>query len=310
MWASFESAIYFLLILQVTLVRSAPLPRGQGCDRACLLRILTIYTDAISLKNTSSIAVSSSVRITSNGNLTTLGDGLVWHTPGALRIPYRHALVDEVTGAATLRATISNETVPVTSTADEILHPPPGQWWWYVLRLQVVDGLITEIEEIATAIGIPSGEASSLTMPDRTWDTPVSDSLSRSSLFSIANDYFSTVGGTLPWQEAPFHPECNRVELGTQTTNAVFGPGSCGTEFLAPELQGGIVSNRRFYVAEEELGVVAALGWFGNQNGTQGTVVFEVFKIQDGLIRHIEAFFALGGQLYSGWGEGIGSGNS
>jgi hypothetical protein len=38
-----------------------------------------------------------------------------------------------------------------------------------------------------------------------------------------------------------------------------------------------------------------------------GSVVFEVFKIQDGLIRHIEAFFRGNGQLHSGWGEGPGS---
>ena len=38
-----------------------------------------------------------------------------------------------------------------------------------------------------------------------------------------------------------------------------------------------------------------------------GSVVFEVFKVQDGLIRHIQAFFRGNGQLHSGWGEGPGS---
>ena len=36
-------------------------------------------------------------------------------------------------------------------------------------------------------------------------------------------------------------------------------------------------------------------------------VVFEAFKVQDGMIRHIEAFFRANGQLHSGWGEGPGS---
>jgi len=38
-----------------------------------------------------------------------------------------------------------------------------------------------------------------------------------------------------------------------------------------------------------------------------GSVVFEVFKVQDGLIRQIEAFFRGNGQLHSGWGSGPGS---
>jgi hypothetical protein len=38
-----------------------------------------------------------------------------------------------------------------------------------------------------------------------------------------------------------------------------------------------------------------------------GSVVFEVFKVQDGMIRHIHAFFRGNGQAKSGWGEGPGS---
>jgi len=41
--------------------------------------------------------------------------------------------------------------------------------------------------------------------------------------------------------------------------------------------------------------------------GAVSAVIFEEFKIQDGLIRHIEAFFCVSGQEYSGWGTGHGS---
>jgi hypothetical protein len=34
-----------------------------------------------------------------------------------------------------------------------------------------------------------------------------------------------------------------------------------------------------------------------------GSVVMEVFKVQDGMIRHISAFFRGNGQLHSGWGD-------
>ena len=295
--------VKIILFLFPFAIQALPVAHGVHCDRTCLLNILTIYTDAISLKNISAVPTSPAVRVTNNGNLSTLGQGLVWHTPGDLRIPYRHALVDEISGSATLRATISNVTVPINATVDQIVNPPPGKWWWYALRLRVVDGLITEIEEIVSATGIPGGLASSLTQPDRIWDTyiPHPKQLSRAELFNTANQYFSTVAGQLPWEQAPFHPECNRIELGTQTTNAVFAPGSCGTEFLSPGLQGGTVTNRRFYVADPEVGVVAAIGWFGGPQSTAGVAVFEVFKIQDGLIRHIEAFFPLEGMTVAGW---------
>jgi hypothetical protein len=279
------------------------------CGRKCLLQILTVYTDAIELKNVSAIPIDPSVRITDNGNVTGLGDGMVWQTPGALRLPYRQALVDVNTGAATIFALITNVTVPVTSTAEEIDNPPPGQWWYYALRLKVVNSLITEVEELVSTIHIPGTDPASIpTEPDRIWDgiIPADEQMTSQDLQQVADDYWSTVGGTLPWPQAPFHPECQRVELGTQTTNAVFGPGSCGTEFLAPQLMGGTVTNRRFYVTDPARGIVAGIAWFGGQNTTAGTAILETFKIQDGLLRHIEAYYPLQGQSWSGWGTGKG----
>jgi len=278
------------------------------CDRQCLLQILTIYADGLSQKNVSAIPVDPKVRVTNNGNVTTLGNGLVWHTPGSIRLPFRHAVVDPTTGAATFRATITNITVDAL-TADAIANAPDGAWWYYLLRLQVTNGLITEVEEIATATGFPGTDPASLTFPDRIYDTYIPTNLqaTRDQLAATADAYWSTVNGQIPWPQAPFHPECQRVEMGTATTNAIFAPGSCGTEFLSPALMGGTVTNRRVYAIDPNYGVVAGLGWFSAVNSTSGTVVFEVFKIQDGLLRHIEATFAFNGQNWSGWGTGRGS---
>jgi hypothetical protein len=70
------------------------------------------------------------------------------------------------------------------------------------------------------------------------------------------------------------------------------------------------VENRRFYVADVEHGVVIAAGnfmapkEFPNNNPS---VVMEAFKVQDGMIRHIHAFFRGNGQPKSGWGSGPGA---
>jgi hypothetical protein len=286
-------------------------------SRKELFQILTIYTDAICQKDLKPIPIAPNARITWNGNLTKLGVSPIWETPGRLRIPYRRALVDHKSGAALLRATVTNEVVQRGATAQEIMNPTPGKWWWLALRLQIENGFITEIEEIISDVGFPGTPASAMTIPDRIWDTivPEEQRSTAKELRQIADDYFSTVSGTIAWHEAPFHPECNRYENGAPTTNAVFIPGSVGTGLLSPTLQGLVVTNRRFYVLDVALGVVAAIAKFTppsrSTNITQGAVsavIFEEFKIQDGLIRHIEAFFCVAGQEYSNWGTGPGSG--
>ncbi len=54
------------------------------------------------------------------------------------------------------------------------------------------------------------------------------------------------------------------------------------------------MKNRRIYVTDVERGIVAAVANFtspAEYPNNNASVVFEVFKIQDGLIRHIEAMF-------------------
>src|SRR5271170_5817884 len=117
-----------------------PATASRLTDRRTLLQILTVYTDAICLRDVTTIEVAPDVRITDNGQLTTIGKGAVWQMPGKLRIPYRRALVDAKTGVACLRATVTNE-VASRETPAEITCPASGQWLWYVVRLKVVGGL-------------------------------------------------------------------------------------------------------------------------------------------------------------------------
>src|SRR5271169_2364489 len=102
-----------------------PTPAAVDCNRHCLLNILTTYTEALVDHDPSRLVVSPQLRVTSNGTVTTLGHGPVW---GAVkRIPYRHALVDPVTGAAVFYGTLTN-----SPTRDA------ENWWFYVVRLKIV----------------------------------------------------------------------------------------------------------------------------------------------------------------------------
>ena len=264
------------------------------CNRRCLLEILTTYTEALTDNNTSRLQVAANARVTGNGVLTKLGKGETWGS--VKRIPFRHALVDPVTGCAVFYGVLTN-----SPTRDQ------EKWWFYVVRLKVEKRQITEVEEISYDGMLGGTAASSLHLPERLFDSvlPADERSTREELFAIANKYFDVVSRTVDYHDVPWHPECERIELGTFTVNSSLGPGSCGGEFQNPRVK-WLVKNRRFYVADAERGLVLAIGNFTTPPeypDNNGSVVFELFKVQDGLIRQIQAFFRGNGQLQSGWGD-------
>jgi hypothetical protein len=210
-------------------------------------------------------------------------------------MPYRQAFVDPVTGAAMFFATVTN-----TPTREG------ERWWFYLVRLKVAHNEVTEVEEIAYDGTLRGESASKLRLADRIYDTvlPEDERISREQLIATANKYFDVVSGTLNYRDVPWHPECHRVELGVFTVHAEMNPGSCGGEFQNPRIK-WIVKNRRMYVVDVERGVIAAVANFTSPPEypeNNASVAFEVFKVQDGLIRHIEAMFrGNSSQAHSGW---------
>ncbi len=286
--------------------------RADRCDRHCLLQILWDYTEALTDDKPSQAPAAPNVRVTSNGRVVDLGQGQVWGSPR--RIPYRQALVDPTTGAAIFYGVVTNDIrprrtdAPGAPTAGE---RGPGTWWFYVLRLKVESRRITEVEEISYDGSSMGANAKALSLPDRLFDTllPPDEQSSRGELIHIANQYFDAVSGKLDYHKVPWHPDCQRVELGVFTVNAATSPGSCGGEFQNPAVRWNVV-NRRFYIADVQRGFVFAIANFltpPDLPHNNGSVVFELFKVQDGLIRQIQAFFRGNGQLHSGWGTGPGS---
>jgi hypothetical protein len=62
------------------------------------------------------------------------------------------------------------------------------------------------------------------------------------------------------------------------------------------------VTNRRYYVMDPVRGVVVAIAKFTPLS--PDTVIMEQFKIETGLIRHVEAFYNLEGKAAgSVWGD-------
>lgn len=217
-----------------------------SCDRACLLEMGDEYLNALTFKDKQQLArvISPTVRITENGEPTGLGEGLVWTT--ALGFPVRQSFCDPVTG---------NFVVFAVSRDANNQRAQVG------IRLRVEDRKITEIESVIIRKGDHSlfegGEPPAM-LP--LWSTPVpgSSKLSREQLIHSANEYYETLVRGDP--KGLFHPDCDRVENGMQTSNnpAARGGISCteGGKGYYAFIKGA--RGRRFVVVDEELGVVVA----------------------------------------------------
>ena len=300
----------FLLLAAAT--ASAQPKRAGDCDRHCLLVFLTEYTEAITDNNVARLAVAPTVRVTSNGQVVDLGKGQVWGASRRLAVP------PSLRRSAQRRRGLlwhRDHDEPARARRGAARRPTraPEHSWFYVVRLRVVLQRITEVEEVSyePPQGGFGANPSSLSLPDRIFDEwlPQPERVSRQQLFDVANKYFDAVSHKIDYHDVPWHPECQRIELGVFTVNTERSPGSCGGEFQTPSVKWN-VENRRFYIADVERGVVFAIGNFmtpPEYPSNNGSVVFEVFKIQDGLIRQIHAFFRGNGQAASGWGDGPGS---
>jgi hypothetical protein len=270
----------------------AKTPATAACDRHCLLTFLTDYTEALADNDVSRLKVSPTVRVTANGVASQLGKSEVWSH--VKRIPFRQTFVDSQSGAAVFYGTLTNTP---TRNAEK--------WWFYVVRLKIEGRQITEVEEISFDGTLGGTPAASLHLPDRIWDTvlPPDERVDRERLFAVANLYFDAVSHTVDYHDVPWHPECQRLELGAFTVNSLINNGSCGGEFQKPNVKWNVV-DRRFYIADVERGVVLAIANFTAPPEfptNNPSVVFEIFKVQDNMIRHIEAFFRGNGQPTSGW---------
>ncbi len=156
----------------------------------------------------------------------------------------------------------------------------------------------------------------------RYWDKPILNAnaerpLPRPEMIKLANGYFDTLqlnDGTI---HTKFHPDCDRVENGVQTTHnpefAKIVPVSalgCEEQFRMGNYRyDDRLRGRRFPMVDEERGLVLAFGFIDHSGRlaeyqlTDGRTVkspvrrphsfylAELFKIDDGMLRQIEANF-------------------
>jgi hypothetical protein len=268
----------------------------QACDRKTLLLAIHHYLEALVAHDPTRLNLSKNVKATENGLPLILGEGL-WQTARTLVL--RKSFVDPLNNQAGFWGVI-----------EEKNHEKAI----FILRLKIEGQAISEIETLVARKGChPMFSPDTITLKP-SWDAliPESERLPREELIRIADSYFEGIEQT-DGSVVLFHPDCQRYENGVKTTNhpellKFSGPaGLYRMDYIQK------VRERRYPIVDENRGLVWGMVVFDIPGTTvadnalpEGSVqhslralprcllLHELFKIEDGLIREIEAFMTNG----------------
>jgi hypothetical protein len=270
-------------------------------NRSDLYEVLDRYLAALARRDAGAVRWASKPRVSENNVMLPIGDG-VWGTIDALGA-YRLRFADPQSGE-----------VGFFGTVHEYLEESA-----FTVRLKVAaDGSIDESESIV----VRQSDSGIKFENPRYWDKPILNAnalkpVPRAEMIRLANGYFDTLqlnDGTI---HTRFHPNCNRVENGVQTTrNPAFAKIvpvaalGCEEQFRMGNYRyDDRLRARRFPLVDEERGLVLAFGFIDHAGRlaeyrlTDGRTVkspvrrphsfhlAELFKIDEGMICQIEANF-------------------
>jgi hypothetical protein len=268
-------------------------------NRAALCGALEDYLAALGRKDPGAVNWSADPFITENNVRLAPDDGL-WGTIERIG-DYRLLFADEQTRQVGYFGTVVE---PMDESA-------------FTLRLGLDEaGRIAEVETIV----VRQVDSSPRFDNQRFFDKPILNApaqapVSRDAMIALADGYFATLERNDGTIRTRFHPDCNRVENGVQTTNnpdffvpvAALG---CEAQFrLGNYRYDDRLRGRRFPLVDEARGLVLAFGFIDHCGRlddyalTDGTRVRshirrphsyylgELFKIDQGMICQIEANF-------------------
>jgi len=270
-------------------------------DRDALYAALDRYLAALGARDSRTLDWADDALNTENNVALVPGDGL-WNTITA-RDPYDLRFADPARGQVALFTAVEETNA---------LSP-------CCIRLALdTNGRISEVETVVARNadeGFPFKPQKFERKPVMEALVPDGERASRDQLIALANGYFETIERNDGMIRTRFHPTCNRVENGVQTTNNADFPLpiarlGCEEQFrLGWYRYDDRLRARRFPLVDEERGIVLAYGFIdhrgmvGEYTLTDGTpasspvrrphsyYLAEAFKIRDGAIEQIEADF-------------------
>jgi hypothetical protein len=311
-----------LLVLTSVLFFGLPWAAAQpaakpACDRACLENYIDRYLEAMDADKPSLDLFTRDCRFTENGVRLPLGGEGLWVNMSG-KGNYRFYVPDIETQQVAFIGTV-REGANLVAVA---------------IRLKIAGDRIAEAEQLVirpeqaapSAPGVPSfpptGESvEKLGSPHPVYleVIPESERPSREEMIKTANYYFTGMQKNDGKGYYPFSDDCHRIENGLPSTNVPLREGetrpdpktaksysaswSCREQFESGLLNFvSRIRDRRFVAVDRERGIVFAFGFFDHHNINWTWQLAELFKIEKGQIRRIEAVFhrsAFG--MNSGW---------
>lgn len=260
-------------------------PFGGGvappCNRACMTGLVDQYLAALVRHDPTGLPLNRDVKFTENTARLKVGSEGLWVGASDLPTGFRIYAVDVGAGQVGFYGTMKERGRPLI----------------IALRLKVVNGQITEIEQVL-ARGIRADAVKNLAKPRPEFVTmlPPAHRLPRQQMVNIADSYFEAIehaDGKL----APFADDCVRRENGLQTTHnlkpvpwpvplgskqaddamAYIGTLSCSDQ-LDTHVMDFITRlwPRRYEIVDQELGIVFAFPMFHHRGGSGTEKIYNV----------------------------------
>lgn len=297
-----------------------PAPVQQECKRACLEGFVNKYLQAMVDGKVDPKLFAADARFTENGVELPLGNEGLWATTSGLG-KYKLYVPDIETQQVAFLGTVL-ETANSSATGPQREPELVG----ISLRLRIVGGKITEVEQIAARPDRPLGagpaaaspfaatgaavEAMGSPNPRFLEAIPEAERQSRADLIRIGNYYFDAVERNTGKDYYPFTDDCLRHENGMVsagppgTPPGRLGPIKGCKEQLETTLIGTVtgIRDRRFVAVDRERGIVFAFAFFDHRPINWSWQLGELFKIEGEKISRIEAIFIRGPYgMCEGW---------
>lgn len=292
-----------------------PTATPEPCDRTCLEGFVDQYLDAVTADDPSLVPFTEDARFTEDGVKLELGEGL-WASMAG-KGTYKFYVPDVETQQVAFMGTVREE----SSDSEE------GVPSAIALRLKIENRKISEVEQIMVRDERAAKNIEKMGSPHPVYleAIPPEERALREDLIKTANMYFSGLQLNDGKGEYPFTDDCDRYENGTRATNVPVKEGEkrpdpltsstySSTWSCKEQFESGLIHfvtrirDRRFVAVDRERGIVFSFVFFDHAAGKTRTFetpdgrtvtagptqpwtweIAELFKIENGLIRRIEA---------------------
>jgi len=280
------------------------------CDRACLENYIDRYLDAMLAHKVSPDLFSRNCRFTENGVELPLGEEGLWYSMSG-KGTYKFYIPDIETQQVAFIGTVKEGGAAPGAKTRPGAKPAAPTTVAVAIRLKIVNGLITEAEQLAirpeqslsgdapASKFPPTGEAvEKMGAPHPIFKEviPEAQRHSREELVRIGNYYFAGLQRNDGKGYYPFTDDAVRFENGMAACgldrDGKLIPKACKKQFESG-LEGIVtrIRDRRFVAVDRERGIVFAFGFFDHRQINWTWQLAELFKVEGENIRRIEAVF-------------------